>query len=77
MQCIGATTLDEHRKCIEKDLALKRRFTQVEVPEPTVDETVEILKGLCIRYEKHHNVKYAEEALVAAARLSSQYIRLG
>ncbi|KAF3435242.1 hypothetical protein FNV43_RR22329 [Rhamnella rubrinervis] len=75
LKCIGATTLDEYRKYIEKDSALKRRFTQVEVPEPTVDETVEILKGLCTRYENHHNVKYAEEALVAAARLSSQYIR--
>ncbi|KAF3435243.1 hypothetical protein FNV43_RR22330 [Rhamnella rubrinervis] len=70
LKCIGATTLDEYRKYIEKDSALKRRLTQVEVPEPTVDETVEILKGLCTRYEKHHNVKYAEEALVAAARLS-------
>lgn len=77
MQCIGATTLDEYRKYIEKDSALKRRFTRLEVPEPTVDETIEILKGLCIKYEKHHNVKYTEEALVAAARLSNQYIRLG
>lgn len=76
MQCIGATTLDEYRKYVEKDPALKRRFTQVDVPEPTVDETVEILKGLCIRYERHHNVKYLEEALISAARLSCQYIRL-
>ena len=54
---------------------MKRRFQSVEVPEPSVDETIEILKLLCGKYEIHHNVKYSEEAIVAAARLSNQYIR--
>ncbi|KAH7518908.1 hypothetical protein FEM48_Zijuj09G0221100 [Ziziphus jujuba var. spinosa] len=73
--CIGAMTLDKYRKYIEKDSSLKRRFTRVEVPEPTVNETIKILKGLCTKYEKHHNVKYRVQALVDAGRLSSQYIR--
>lgn len=75
VQCIGATTLDEYRKHIEKDPALERRFQPVLVPEPTVDETIEILKGLRERYEIHHKLRYTDEALVAAAQLSYQYIR--
>lgn len=75
VQCIGATTLDEYRKHIEKDPALERRFQPVRVPEPTVDETIQILKGLRERYEIHHKLRYTEEALVAAAQLSYQYIR--
>jgi len=74
LQCIGATTLDEYRKHIEKDPALERRFQPVKVPEPTVDETIQILKGLRERYELHHKLRYTDEALVAAAKLSSQYI---
>jgi hypothetical protein len=75
LQCIGATTLDEYRKHIEKDPALERRFQPVLVPEPTVDETIQILKGLRERYEIHHKLRYTDEALVAAAQLSYQYIR--
>lgn len=75
MQCIGATTLDEYRKHIEKDPALERRFQPVKVPEPSVDETIQILKGLRERYEIHHKLRYTDEALVAAAQLSYQYIR--
>ncbi|GAB2280389.1 ATP-dependent Clp protease ATP-binding subunit ClpA cd4b, chloroplastic [Dionaea muscipula] len=74
LQCIGATTLDEYRKHIEKDPALERRFQPVKVPEPTVDETVQILKGLRERYEIHHKLRYTDAALVAAAELSHQYI---
>ncbi|KAF4401087.1 hypothetical protein G4B88_013928 [Cannabis sativa] len=74
LQCIGATTLDEYRKHIEKDPALERRFQPVKVPEPTVDETILILKGLRERYEIHHKLRYTDEALVSAARLSYQYI---
>ncbi|PSR96797.1 ATP-dependent Clp protease ATP-binding subunit ClpA CD4B like [Actinidia chinensis var. chinensis] len=74
LQCIGATTLDEYRKHIEKDPALERRFQPVTVPEPTVDETIQILKGLRERYEIHHKLRYTDEALVAAAKLSHQYI---
>lgn len=74
-QCIGATTLDEYRKHIEKDPALERRFQPVKVPEPTVDETIQILKGLRERYEIHHKLRYTDEALEAAAQLSYQYIR--
>ncbi|KAK4410709.1 ATP-dependent Clp protease ATP-binding subunit ClpACD4B, chloroplastic [Sesamum angolense] len=73
-ECIGATTLDEYRKHIEKDPALERRFQPVKVPEPTVDETIQILKGLRERYEIHHKLRYTDEALVAAAQLSYQYI---
>jgi ATP-dependent Clp protease ATP-binding subunit ClpA len=75
MQCIGATTLDEYRKHIEKDPALERRFQPVKVPEPTVSETIQILKGLRERYEIHHKLRYTDDALVAAAELSYQYIR--
>ncbi|XP_059649369.1 ATP-dependent Clp protease ATP-binding subunit ClpA homolog CD4B, chloroplastic-like [Cornus florida] len=74
LQCIGATTLDEYRKHIEKDPALERRFQPVKVPEPTVDETILILKGLRERYEIHHKLRYTDEALVSAAQLSYQYI---
>ncbi|KAK9909406.1 hypothetical protein WJX75_001799 [Coccomyxa subellipsoidea] len=74
LQCIGATTLDEYRKHIEKDPALERRFQPVKVPEPTVDETYQILLGLRERYEAHHKLRYTDEALDAAAKFSSQYI---
>ncbi len=74
LQCIGATTLDEYRKHVEKDAALERRFQPVMVTEPSVDETIEILKGLRDRYEAHHKVKYTDEALDAAARLSDRYV---
>ncbi|KAK3122638.1 hypothetical protein QOZ80_8AG0616200 [Eleusine coracana subsp. coracana] len=74
VQCIGATTTDEYMKYIEKDPALERRFRQVKVPEPTVNETIEVLKGLRGQYERHHKVQYTDEALRAAAELSHKYI---
>ena len=74
LQAIGATTLDEYQKHVEKDAALERRFQPVMVDEPTVEETIEILKGLRDRYEAHHRVKIKDEAVVAAARLSDRYI---
>src|ERR1700722_19671092 len=74
LQCIGATTLNEFRKYIEKDSALERRFQPVMVGEPSVDETIEILKGLRERYEAHHKVVITDEALVAAAKLGDRYI---
>ena len=74
LRCIGATTLDEYRKHIEKDAALERRFQPVFVGEPSVDDTIAILRGLKPRYEAHHNVKIKDSALVAAARLSQRYI---
>ncbi len=74
LRCIGATTLDEYRKYIEKDAALERRFTQVYVGEPSVEDTISILRGLKNRYEVHHAVKITDSALVAAATLSSRYI---
>ena len=74
IQCVGATTLDEYRKYIEKDPALERRFQPIMVDEPSVEETVEILKGLRDRYEAHHRVKITDEAIYAAARLSDRYI---
>ena len=74
MQCVGATTLDEYRKYIERDSALERRFQPVYLEEPSVDETVEILKVLRPRYEAHHKVDISDDALVAAARLSDRYI---
>ena len=74
LQLIGATTLKEYKKYIEKDAALERRFQPVTVGEPTVDETVEILKGIRDKYEAHHGVNITDEALVAAAKLSSRYI---
>jgi ATP-dependent Clp protease ATP-binding subunit ClpB len=74
LRCIGATTLDEYRKYIEKDAALERRFQQVFVDQPSVENTISILRGLKERYEVHHNVKISDSALVAAATLSSRYI---
>ncbi|MFL0768719.1 MAG: ATP-dependent chaperone ClpB [Prochlorococcus sp.] len=74
LRCIGATTLDEHRQHIEKDPALERRFQQVLVDQPSVEDTISILRGLKERYEVHHGVRIADNALVAAAVLSSRYI---
>lgn len=74
IQCIGATTLDEFRKHIEKDAALERRFQTIMVEPPTVDETIEILKGLRDKYEAHHRVKFTDAALEAAAKFSDRYI---
>lgn len=70
LHCIGATTLDEYRDNIEKDAALERRFQKVLVNEPTVDDTIAILRGLKERYEVHHNVQITDPAIVAAATLS-------
>ncbi|MEU3456967.1 ATP-dependent Clp protease ATP-binding subunit [Micromonospora sp. NPDC006766] len=74
LRVIGATTLDEYRRSIEKDAALARRFQPVFVPEPAVDDTVTILRGLRDRYEAHHQVRFTDEALVAAAELSDRYV---
>ncbi|MDR0479877.1 MAG: AAA family ATPase, partial [Burkholderiaceae bacterium] len=74
LKCIGATTFTEYRSVFEKDAALSRRFQKVDVVEPTVAETVEILKGLKSRFEKHHGIQYANAALEAAAELSARYI---
>ena len=74
IQVIGATTLNEYRKYIEKDAALERRFQPIDVGEPTVDETIQILKGIRDKYEAHHKVKITDDALKAAAELSSRYI---
>ncbi|MCX5716650.1 MAG: ATP-dependent Clp protease ATP-binding subunit [Candidatus Omnitrophica bacterium] len=74
IQCIGATTLDEYRKHIEKDAALERRFQTIMVEPPSVAETIEILKGLRDKYEAHHRVKFTDDALEAAAKLSDRYI---
>ncbi len=74
LQCVGATTLNEYRKYIEKDAALERRFQAVKVEPNTVEETVEILRGLRRRYEEHHNAEITDEALIAAARLSDRYL---
>ncbi|MBT2217191.1 ATP-dependent protease ATP-binding subunit ClpC [Virgibacillus dakarensis] len=74
LQCIGATTLDEYRKYIEKDAALERRFQPIQVDEPTLEETIQILKGLRDRYEAHHRVTITDEAIDAAANLSDRYI---
>ena len=74
LQCIGATTMDEYRKYIEKDAALARRFQTILVDAPSVEQTVEIIKGLRDKYEAHHRVKFSDEAVEAAARLSHQYI---
>ena len=74
LQCIGATTLEEYRKLIEKDAALERRFQPVMVGEPSVEETIEILYGLRERYEKHHKLVISDEALAAAAKFADQYI---
>ena len=74
LRCIGATTLDEYRKYIEKDAALERRFQQVYIDQPNVEDTISILRGLKERYEVHHGVKISDSALVAAATLSNRYI---
>ena len=74
LQCIGATTLDEYRKNIEKDAALERRFQPIQVDEPSVEDTVAILKGLRDRYEAHHRINISDEALEAAAKLSNRYV---
>ncbi|GAB3069391.1 ATP-dependent protease ATP-binding subunit ClpC [Virgibacillus ainsalahensis] len=74
LQCIGATTMDEYRKYIEKDAALERRFQPIQVDEPTLDETVQILAGLRDRYEAHHRVTITDDAIEAAAHLSNRYI---
>lgn len=73
-QCVGATTINEYRKYIEKDAALERRFQPIIVDEPSLDESIEILKGLRDRYEAHHEVKISDEAIEAAVRLSARYI---
>ena len=74
LQCIGATTMDEYRKHIEKDAALARRFQTIIVDQPSVEQTIEIIRGLRDKYEAHHRVKYSEQGIVAAAKLSHQYI---
>jgi len=74
LQCIGATTLNEYRKHVEKDPALERRFQPVRVEEPTLEETIEILKGLRSRYESHHRVRIGDDALLASSRLAARYI---
>ena len=74
LQCVGATTLDEYRLHIEKDAALERRFAPVYIEEPTVEETIEMLRGLRLRYEAYHNLTISDDALEAAARLSHRYV---
>jgi len=74
IQCIGATTIDEYRKNIEKDAALERRFQTIVVEPPSVEETIQILKGLRDKYEAHHRVKYSDEALEAATKLTDRYV---
>src|SRR5271157_473880 len=74
LQCVGATTLDEYHKYIEKDSALERRFAPVYVDEPSVDDTIKMLMGLRDRYEAHHKVRFSDEALVAAARFADRYV---
>jgi ATP-dependent Clp protease ATP-binding subunit ClpA len=74
LRCIGSTTYDEYNKFFEKDRALSRRFQKIDIVEPTVGETVEILKGLRVKYEEYHKVRYSDEALELAVRLSAQYI---
>lgn len=74
IQCIGATTIDEYRNHIEKDAALERRFQKIQVNPPSTEETIQILKGLKAKYEEHHNVKYTDQAIIAASELSNRYI---
>lgn len=74
LQCIGATTIDEYRKYIEKDAALERRFQPIQVDQPTVDESIQILKGLRDRYEAHHRVSISDESIIEAVKLSDRYI---
>jgi len=75
LQVIGATTMEEYRKYVEKDKALERRFQPVQVPEPTVEQTITILRGLVRKYEAHHKLRYSDEAIVACVKLASQYIQ--
>src|SRR5205823_12040061 len=75
LQTIGATTLDEYRKYLERDAALERRFQQIRVEEPSVEDTVQILRGLRDRYEAHHRCKISDEALFASASLADRYIQ--
>ena len=74
LQCVGATTLDEYHKYIERDAALERRFAPVYVEEPSVEDTIDMLRGLRDRYEAHHKVRFSDDALIAAARLSNRYV---
>jgi len=74
LHCVGATTLDEYRKYVEKDAALERRFQKVLIDEPSVESTIAILRGLQERYEIHHGVEITDPAIVAAAELSHRYI---
>lgn len=74
LQCVGATTLDEYRQYIERDSALERRFAPIFVEEPSVEDTIQMLRGLRARYEAHHQVKYADAALVSAVQLSDRYL---
>ncbi|MBK1827715.1 ATP-dependent Clp protease ATP-binding subunit [Haloferula rosea] len=74
LQVVGATTLNEYRKYIEKDAALERRFQQVKVEEPSIDDAIEIMKGLQDKYETHHKAKYSEDAIEASVRLTSRYL---
>ena len=74
LHCIGATTLDEYRKYIEKDAALERRFQKILVDQPTVEDTISILRGLKERFEIHHGVRITDSALIACATLSDRYI---
>ncbi len=74
LQCIGATTLDEYRKYVESDAALERRFQQIQVAEPTIEETIEILQGIKSPYQDHHNVEITDDAIETAANLSARYI---
>ncbi len=74
LRCIGSTTYQEYRGIFEKDHALARRFQKIDVPEPSIEETVEILQGLRSRFEEHHGVAYSDEALRAAAELSTRHI---
>ena len=74
LQCVGATTLNEYRKYIEKDAALERRFQQVKVEEPSVEDAIAILRGLKDKYEQHHKVCYSPEAIESSVRLTSRYL---
>ena len=74
IQVIGATTSDEYRKHIEKDSALERRFQPVLIEEPSIDETIEIIKGLKPKYEEHHKLKISDEAIESATKLSNKYM---
>ena len=74
IRCIGSTTYDEYKKVFEKDRALSRRFQKIDITEPSVPDTIQILNGLKPRYEKHHHLRYTRSALVSAAELSAKYV---